>query len=213
MHSRSSNHFMVYSQPLVGEMPAGNLLFSTAITLSGETFQRMSHFCRLINIRCISQSVHDRIQKEYVLGAIGEAWDQQQNSMYQSLGNSELKICGDGRCDSPGFSAKYCLYSHMDMGTNKLLNLTLVQVTDAGNASARMEALGYVKSMDSMIDSGLNIKLCATDRHVQIRKVHREKYLTKKFYMNLTYTIWQILYERNCYCCRKRRDLKSLHLG
>jgi solute carrier family 8 (sodium/calcium exchanger) len=67
----------------------------------------------------------------------------------------------------------------MDLRSSILLNLTLLQVTDAGNASARMEAIGYVKSMDSSIESGLNIKLCATDRHVQIRKVHHEKYLPK----------------------------------
>ena len=35
---------------------------------------------------------------------------------------------GDGRCDSPGFCAKYGTYSCMDLDTNKILDLQLVQV-------------------------------------------------------------------------------------
>jgi hypothetical protein len=68
----------------------------------------------------------------------------------------------------------------MDLATNKLLNLTLVQVTDAGNSSVRMEGLGYIQNMDSMLSNGLKIGISVTDRHVQIRKIHREKYLPKK---------------------------------
>ena len=35
---------------------------------------------------------------------------------------------GDGRCDSPGFCAKYGTYSCMDLKTNNILDLQLVQV-------------------------------------------------------------------------------------
>jgi solute carrier family 8 (sodium/calcium exchanger) len=67
----------------------------------------------------------------------------------------------------------------MDMDSSKLLNITLVQVTETQGNSSSMEAFGYAKSMDKLINSGLKINICATDRHIQIRKIHREKYAPK----------------------------------
>ena len=61
------------SQPLLGKMPAANLLTSAAITLSGETFKHISHFFQLFGLRFISQSNHDNIQKQFVLCSINEA--------------------------------------------------------------------------------------------------------------------------------------------
>jgi solute carrier family 8 (sodium/calcium exchanger) len=36
---------------------------------------------------------------------------------------------GDGRCDSPGFCAKYGAYSFMELEYNVLLHVELVQVS------------------------------------------------------------------------------------
>ena len=35
---------------------------------------------------------------------------------------------GDGRCDSPGYSAKYCSYSLMNLANNKIIDVQLIQV-------------------------------------------------------------------------------------
>ena len=40
-----------------------------------------------------------------------------------------LVLGGDGRCDSPGFSAKYGAYSFMELEYNAILNIELVQVS------------------------------------------------------------------------------------
>lgn len=40
----------------------------------------------------------------------------------------EVIVGGDGRCDSPGHSAKYGTYSLMDAEQNKILDSQLVQV-------------------------------------------------------------------------------------
>jgi hypothetical protein len=52
------------SQPMLGKMPVGNLLSSVSITLSGETYQRIAHLCKIMGLQFISQSVHDQIQRE-----------------------------------------------------------------------------------------------------------------------------------------------------
>ena len=38
----------------------------------------------------------------------------------RKLEMKEITVCGDGRCDSPGHSAKYCSYTMMNMSTNKI---------------------------------------------------------------------------------------------
>ena len=40
-------------------------------------------------------------------------------------GNS-LHLAGDGRCESPGSSAKYCSYSLMEMNSYKILHVETV---------------------------------------------------------------------------------------
>lgn len=39
-----------------------------------------------------------------------------------------VKVNGDGRFDSPGHSALYCVYSFMDCDTSKILACELVKV-------------------------------------------------------------------------------------
>ena len=40
----------------------------------------------------------------------------------------DLTLGGDGRCDSPGFCAKYGSYAIMDLAHNQVLDIQLVQV-------------------------------------------------------------------------------------
>ena len=55
---------------------------------------------------------------------------EQQSSLLDSIKDEgkELILGGDGRCDSPGHSAKYGSYSLMDLEQNRILDSQLVQV-------------------------------------------------------------------------------------
>ena len=37
-----------------------------------------------------------------------------------------ITVSGDGRCDSPGYNAKYCSYTLMHLPTHKILAMALV---------------------------------------------------------------------------------------
>ena len=41
---------------------------------------------------------------------------------------AEVVLGGDARCDSPGYSAKFGSYSLMDLNTNKIVDVRLIQV-------------------------------------------------------------------------------------
>ena len=42
----------------------------------------------------------------------------------------KVALIGDGRCDSPGDSAKYLTYTLMDPVTEKVLDTTVIAVTE-----------------------------------------------------------------------------------
>lgn len=57
-----------------------------------------------------------------------QVWSQEHAALLDQAKNRPLKQAGDGRADSPGFSAKYGTYSVLDLDTNKIVHFELVQV-------------------------------------------------------------------------------------
>ena len=53
--------------------------------------------------------------------------------MMQSI---SVDVCGDGRCDSPGHSAKYGTYTLMNEKTNLIIEFSVVQVTEEPSSNA-----------------------------------------------------------------------------
>lgn len=55
-------------------------------------------------------------------------WNQEQASLLEEARANPLRLAGDGRADSPGFSAKFGTYSVLDLETTKIVHFELVQV-------------------------------------------------------------------------------------
>ena len=78
------------------------------------------------------------------------------------------KLSGDGRCNSPGKSAKYCTYSLTDSETNKIVYMDTVDKRDVALKSPIMEREGFKKSMDTFIRNGVKISEVVTDASTQV---------------------------------------------
>ena len=57
-----------------------------------------------------------------MIAPIEDYWEKQQTDILKNTSGRSLLLAGDGRCDSPGFSAKYCTYSLMDTETNLIVH-------------------------------------------------------------------------------------------
>lgn len=57
-----------------------------------------------------------------------QVWNEAQKDLLEKI-ELPVALAGDGRADSPGFSAKYGTYTMLDMKTNKILHAELVQVS------------------------------------------------------------------------------------
>jgi hypothetical protein len=137
----------------------------------------------------MSGTTFHRIQREQVMPVVLETWEKLQGDLLQSIKSSgrPLRLAGDGRCDSPGFNAKYCTYSVMDLETNQILTYVVVKVTETGSSS-RMEPVGFRKCMLFLLDQGFSVEVMATDRHVSIRSI-----MSKEFKeTNHQFDVWHL---------------------
>ncbi|VDH92225.1 Hypothetical predicted protein, partial [Mytilus galloprovincialis] len=167
------------SQPLVNNKPAGNLMVATAVILSGETFARLSHFAEILSLKFIGSTQFYSLQKDIAIPAIDRYYTMQRDVILQQLHGKQLILGGDGRCDSPGFSAKYCTYTFMDSATGVIPDFSLVQVSET-TSSNKMELIGFQRSLASIEAADLTVGVVVTDRHVQIRKAMTTDHSDKK---------------------------------
>ena len=111
-------------------MPAGNILLSAAILFSGATPGKVLRLLDHMQVASISDRTFYRHQNRFLEPAILAVWEGKQSRLLEqckALG-SPLSIGGDGRADSPGHSAKYGSYGLIDLDTNKVIHIELVQV-------------------------------------------------------------------------------------
>lgn len=179
------------SQPQVGRMAAGNLLFCASTLFSGQTFAHVQSIAEFLNLKFFSHTTFYDIQHTNLIPVIMAAWETHQQSLFTTLHQQgqPLRLCGDGRMDSPGFSAKYCCYSLMDMDSDKVLAFAIVDVTETGGKSTNMEVLAFERCLKQLLDNGFIVDVVATDRHVQIRS------FMKKSYPNIRhqFDVWHVV--------------------
>ena len=175
------------SQPMVRGMAAGNLLLSAAILLCGLTFTGIANLADLLNLAMLSERRFYDLQREYVYPVVHTTYVRQQEAVVEYLRGNQLHLSGDGRCDSPGYSAKYATYSLMDSATDLILDYSLVQVTETGSSVA-MEKEGLKRSLDKLLNQGVDILSVATDRHTGVASLMKKCYS----YIEHQYDVWHI---------------------
>ena len=111
------------SQPFIKNLPAGNILLSAAVLFAGATVTKVFKVFRHLGL--VSTSVRSFFfhQTKYLQPVVEHVWGQHQSSIVESTRKQQqpINIGGDGRCDSPGHSAKYGCYTIMDLDTNQIL--------------------------------------------------------------------------------------------
>ena len=155
------------SQPLIKNVPAGNVLMSASILFSGNTFAKISQLASLMNLRFLSTSSFFSIQNNYLFSVLTTAWEEEKQRVISDLKQKgHANLVGDGRCDSPGHNAKYGTYTIMTE-EGKVATFSLVQVTEVTSSKA-MEKEGFERCFKEISDGGVVVKRVTTDRHPSI---------------------------------------------
>ena len=157
------------SQPSVRGMSQGNMLISASILFTGNTFGRIAEFFNTAKVKFFSKSTYNEIQRNYLFSVINKWYVSNKTVILNELRLLPfVDLVGDGRCDSPGYNAKYCTYSFMDPHTDKIIDFALIHVGQCTNSST-MEKFGFIQLLNGIEKEGINIGTISTDRHVQIR--------------------------------------------
>lgn len=166
----SSGHFggRWAAQPSCNNIRAGNLALGSALLLSGNSYTKVGLMCNFCNLQYFSFTLFNQYQQLYIAPAINEFWQQHQQQLWQERSGKSVVLSGDGRNDSPGHSAQYCTYSLADMDDKAILQVTVVDVREAGGKSNNMERIGFERGMDNLLTSSIHVKEVVTDGHLEI---------------------------------------------
>ncbi|XP_033725378.1 uncharacterized protein LOC117315337 [Pecten maximus] len=174
------------SQTCHNSMPWSNLLVSSAVFFSGASFSKTVQIFN-INLQMFSMRTFMTIQSAYLVPATINVWETTQAEMLEKRVGQSLTLGGDCRCDSPGYSAKYGSYSLMDLQTNEVLNVQLVQSNEA-RGSTHMELEGLKRSISHLEENDISLKNLVTDRHVMVKKFMREQHPNTDHYFD----VWHV---------------------
>ena len=64
----------------------------------------------------------------------------------------DLCLCGAGRNDSPGHSARYCVYTLMENSTKVVLDMAVVDKRETGGNSVAIEKEGLRQFLEKMVN-------------------------------------------------------------
>ncbi|KAH7933130.1 hypothetical protein HPB49_008909 [Dermacentor silvarum] len=163
------------SQPLVRGSGAGNILLAAGVLFSGCAVAATLRCLNSIGVQTITERTFYNYQRAYLLPAINELFHRKQAEMASELAGLQVDLAGDGRCDSPGYSAKYMTYSVLSMQNGCILHTEQVQVGESPEVpnSVSMEKQGLAKCLMGVEKLGIRIRSLTTDRHPGVNRYCR----------------------------------------
>ncbi|KAK3087395.1 hypothetical protein FSP39_005395 [Pinctada imbricata] len=177
------------SQPFVGSYLAGNLDISAGILYSGSIPSKALRFLEQMNVKAITNRTYFNHQQAILYPSILGVWRVYQSKYFQTMRSNNMSICigGDGRCDTPGHSAKYCSYTILDVNYMVVADIQLIQSNEV-KSSCHMEKEGLVRCIGKLKEQGLEVGELVTDRHPQITKFVREEMPNTKHFFD----VWHV---------------------
>lgn len=114
------------------------------------------------------------------------SWKKEQNDLVKELSEAgDIILGGDMRADAPGHSAKYGSYTMMDLQSNLIIDIQLVQSNKVGGCN-HMEKEGLKRSLEWLEAHDLRLDCIVTGRHPRIQKFLKEQNITQY------YDVWQL---------------------
>ena len=182
----SGCNFIWQSQPSIpGVKGEGNLALSAGLFFSGIQFAKFQQFSTAINLKPIGENCYYTLRDKYVFPVIDTHWEKEQTRLINTLKDwvEPVTLAGDGRCDSPGHSAKYGTYTMLDVASDQVVDFKVVSVCEVKNSNA-MEKKGFIDALNFIEEAGVHVAGVSTDSHPQIKKYMREEQKNKKHHID-----------------------------
>ncbi|KAK7880788.1 hypothetical protein WMY93_032569 [Mugilogobius chulae] len=143
--------------------------------------------CKAMNLKVHQYVTFRRHARNFLEPAIYHKWKMDQSKVLEEVKTKgKIAVGGDMRADSPGHSAKFGSYTIMELESNKILDIQLVQSNEVGG-SAYMEKEGLKRSLTLLESKSVQIDYIVTDRHTQVQKFLRDRGTTQY------YDVWHLV--------------------
>lgn len=123
-----------------GTISLNDAMLASAVIISGNNYAKFSLLCQALGMQIISESSFLRFQKHCAAPVIEEIWSAMNDLVKQIFKDYEgICLCGDGRNDSPGHSARYCVYTLVEHFTSAVVDFSVIDKRETGGNSTTME--------------------------------------------------------------------------
>ncbi|KAH7986783.1 hypothetical protein HPB49_025756 [Dermacentor silvarum] len=165
-----------HSQPKKGLRALDDITLAAAILFTGCSTAQSLRFLKNAGVACFSERTYHRLQSTLLLPAVNEVWQDEKRRLTQTVVScgGAAKVAGDSRAYSPGYSAKYGVYSMLEINLNRIIHIELVQCNEV-SSSTHMELEGLKRALASLDESGVNVTEAVTDRHPQVRRYFKSE--------------------------------------
>jgi len=118
------------SQPFVANVPAGNISISAAIYFTGGSFSKAKKFFTALRLESITEATFYSHARQFLQPTILSLWKSCQTELLADICecSGDVVLGGDMRADSPGHCAKFGSYTMMDLRSNRVIDIQLIQV-------------------------------------------------------------------------------------
>lgn len=127
------------------------LLLAAGVLITGNNFEKISLLFKFLGIGFVSASTHHRIQRNYVVPEVKCFWEEMKKEIWTIINNEPVILCGDGRNDSPGHSAKYGTYVLMEQFLAVIVDIEVIDKRETGGISTNMEIFGLKKLLERIV--------------------------------------------------------------
>ena len=206
----SGCNFIWQSQPSIpGVKGEGNLALSAGLFFSGIQFSKFQQFSSAINLNSIGENCYYTLRDKYVFPVIDTHWEKEQTRVINTLKDrvDPVTLAGDGRCDSPGHSAKYGTYTMLDVVSDQVVDFKVVSVCEVKNSNA-MEKKGFIDTLNTIEEAVVRVAGVSTDSHPQIKKYMREEQKDKKHHIDPWHAIKNVT--KKLYASSKKKGCEKL---
>ena len=118
--------------------------------------------------------IYNRNQNLFVSPEISSFWKEFQQSIVLIFSDyNDVVLCGDGRNDSPGHCARYCICVIMEHFLKVIVDLDIIDCRETGGVSTNMERDALVRLL-KVLPHQLSISEITTDVSATIIKAVRE---------------------------------------
>lgn len=93
-----------------------------------------------------------------------QVFQEHESRLIDDLAGTEVELAGDGRCDSPGFSATYMTYSVLTTEVGRIILSEQIRVgeSSAVPTSVSMEKEGLKRCLEKLDASGVMVQSLTT---------------------------------------------------